>query len=324
MKNPKIVFMGTADFAVGALKEMLDNNMNVAAVVTAPDKPAGRGRKLSSSPVKEFLLSHFDDDNRPLLLQPEKLKDSLFLEQLESINADLFIVVAFRMLPEEVWSMPAMGTINLHGSLLPHYRGAAPINRAIMNGETKSGVTTFFIDDKIDTGSILLREEVPIGPNETAGELYDTLMNVGAKMLVRTIQGVVDGTLTPQPQNDFLQMDEEAKLAPKIFTEDCFINWSDSPTNIHNFIRGLSPFPGARSYITNGKNVLTYKILQSEPEIVNHDMKYGTILSDGKHYVKIACDGGYISILSIQIEGKKRMNIEELLRGFSFNNWETR
>ena len=149
-------------------------------------------------------------------------------------------------------------------------------------------------------------------------------MNVGAKMLVRTIQGVVDGTLTPQPQNDFLQMDEEAKLAPKIFTEDCFIDWSDSPTVIHNFIRGLSPFPGARSYITNGTNVLTYKILQSEPEIVNHDMKYGTILSDGKHYVKIACNGGYISILSIQLEGKKRMNIEDLLRGFSFNNWETR
>ncbi|MBP5474327.1 MAG: methionyl-tRNA formyltransferase, partial [Bacteroidales bacterium] len=178
MKNPKIVFMGTADFAVGALKELLDNDMNVVAVVTTPDKPAGRGRKLSSSPVKEFLMSQLDDDNRPVLLQPEKLKDPLFIDQLKDINADMFIVVAFRMLPEEVWSMPTMGTINLHGSLLPHYRAAAPINRAIMNGETKSGVTTFYIDDKIDTGNILLREEVPIDPNETAGELYDTLMNV--------------------------------------------------------------------------------------------------------------------------------------------------
>ncbi len=316
MKNLRIVFMGTPEFAVATLGSLLMNGLNVAGVVTVPDKPAGRGRKISKSAVKEFA----EFSSLPIM-QPESLKDPGFISQLKSLNADLFIVVAFRMLPESVWKIPAIGTINLHASLLPDYRGAAPINHAIINGETVTGVTTFFIDDKIDTGNILLREEVQIFPFENAGDLHDRLMKLGARLVIRTISGIADNTIKPIPQKDLLPKGRLPEPAPKIHPENCIINWDSEVTGIHNMIRGLAPYPCARTTIEKNKSKLSFKIFESLPEHENHNSKPGDIISDGKHFLKIACRDGFLNIVSLQLDGKKRMSSIEFLRGFKIEGY---
>ncbi|MCU0455345.1 MAG: methionyl-tRNA formyltransferase [Bacteroidales bacterium] len=316
MKKLRIVFMGTAEFAVATLGSLLMNGFNVVAVVTAPDKPAGRGRKLTKSAVKEFAEFSYLP-----ILQPVNLKDQAFSEDLKKLNADVFIVVAFRMLPEQVWKIPPLGTINLHASLLPHYRGAAPINHAIINGENVTGVTTFLIDEKIDTGKILMREEIQIFPFENAGDLHDRLMKHGARLVIRTLDGLVNNTISPQLQSAFLRKGETPREAPKIFPENCIISWDREAGVIHNFIRGLAPYPGARSFLTNGSQRISFKIFESLPEIGSHDTCPGTLLSDGKHYLRIACRTGYINILNLQLEGKNRMNTVEFLRGFSIEGY---
>ncbi|WP_316846953.1 methionyl-tRNA formyltransferase [Pedobacter psychrodurus] len=298
----KIVFMGTPDFAVASLDALVQANFDVVAVVTAPDKPAGRGQKLNESAVKKYAV----EKGIPVL-QPEKLKNPEFIEELRSYQADLQVVVAFRMLPVVVWSMPAKGTINLHGSLLPQYRGAAPINHAIINGEKESGVTTFFLKEQIDTGDIILSDSVPIADDETAGELHDKLMVVGAALLVKTLHAIEAGNIReqPQPQSDDL------KHAPKIFKEDCKIDWNDSAQAIHNLIRGLSPYPTAFTLL-NDKNL---KVFKAEIEDKEPGITAGGFLTDGKTYLKFAAKDGFIKLLDIQYEGKKRMLIKDFLRG---------
>jgi methionyl-tRNA formyltransferase len=303
--NPKIIFMGTPDFAVASLRALVESGFHIAAVVTAQDKPAGRGLNLTESAVKQFAVKN----NIPVL-QPEKLRDPEFLEQLKSYQADVQVVVAFRMLPEVVWAMPDLGTINLHGSLLPQYRGAAPINRAIMNGETKTGVTTFKLQQEIDTGNILLLEEITIGPNETAGELHDRMKEIGASLVVRTIRGFLDGTLQEKPQN--IPDPSTLKTAPKIFAADCEINWQNTVTKIHNQVRGLSPFPGA---FTSFKEK-TLKIYKVRPEKKDHGLLPGEMETDGKSWLRFSAVDGYIYVEEMQMEGKKRMKTADFLRGF--------
>ncbi|MBC6111456.1 methionyl-tRNA formyltransferase [Pedobacter fastidiosus] len=298
----KIVFMGTPDFAVASLDALVQANFDVVAVVTAPDKPAGRGQKLSESAVKKYAV----EKGIPVL-QPEKLKNAEFIEELKSYQADLQVVVAFRMLPEVVWAMPAKGTINLHGSLLPQYRGAAPINHAIINGEKESGVTTFFLTHEIDTGDIILSDSVSIADDETAGDLHDKLMHVGAKLLVKTVSAIVEGDFSeqPQPQSDVL------KHAPKIFKEDCKIDWNNSAQQVYNLIRGLSPYP--TSFTVLNDKIL--KIFKAELEEKEPGIASGGFLTDGKTFLKFATQDGFIKLLDIQYEGKKRMLIEDFLRG---------
>ncbi|MDQ1139743.1 methionyl-tRNA formyltransferase [Pedobacter agri] len=298
----KIVFMGTPDFAVASLDALVQANFDVVAVITAPDKPAGRGQKMNESAVKKYAI----EKNIPVL-QPEKLKNPEFLEQLKAYQADLQVVVAFRMLPEVVWNMPPKGTINLHGSLLPQYRGAAPINHAIINGEKESGVTTFFLTHEIDTGAIIQSASTPISDEETAGDLHDKLMHIGADLLVKTVTAIEKGDYTeqPQPQNDVL------KHAPKIFKDDCKINWNNSSQQIFNLIRGLSPYPTAFTLL----NDKTLKIFKAELEDKEPAIVAGGFLTDGKTYLKFATKDGFIKLLDIQYEGKKRMAIEDFLRG---------
>lgn len=297
--------MGTPDFAVSSLHALVENGFHIAAVVTSPDKPAGRGLKLTESAVKQYAVKK----NIPFL-QPEKLRDPEFLEQLKSYRAEIQVVVAFRMLPEVVWAMPDLGTINLHGSLLPQYRGAAPINRAIMNGETKTGVTTFKLQQEIDTGNILLLEEISIGPNETAGELHDRMKEIGAGLVVRTIRGLLDGTLQEKPQN--IHDPSTLKTAPKIFTADCEINWLNTVSTIHNQIRGLSPFPGAFTTFRDK----TLKIFIARPEEKLHGIKPGEIETDGRNWLRFSALDGYIYVDELQLEGKKRLKTTDFLRGF--------
>ena len=317
MKSLRIIFMGTAEFAVATLGSLLMNGLNVVGVVTAPDKPSGRGMKISKSPVKEFAeFSHLP------IMQPDNLKDPVFIDSLKKLNADIFIVVAFRMLPEAVWRIPAIGTFNLHASLLPHYRGAAPINHAIINGETITGVTTFFIDDKIDTGNILLREGIQIFPFENAGDLHNRLMKHGAILVIRTLAGIADNSIIPRLQSDFLKPGELPKEAPKIFPEDCIIDWNSDPVSIHNLIRGLAPYPGARSFLISGDNKLSFKIFDSHPESIEHNFKPGFIISDGKHFMKIAAAKGFLNIVCLQVEGKNRMSTVEFLRGFNISDYK--
>ena len=316
MKNLRIVFMGTPEFAVATLGLLLMNGFNVIGVVTAPDKPSGRGRKINKSAVKEFAEFSYLP-----IMQPENLKDPEFINSLKKLNADVFIVVAFRMLPEVVWKIPPIGTINLHASLLPHYRGAAPINHAIINGETMTGVTTFFIDEKIDTGNILFREEVPIFPNENAGDLHDRLMKQGARLVIRTLAGIAENSIIQQPQSQFIKPGESAKQAPKIHLNDCIIDWNNDTVKIHNFIRGLSPHPCARSFFRNDSSTCSFKVFDSLPEIEKHIFKPGQIISDGKHFIRIACKDGFISISGLQLGGKKRMNTVEFLRGFQITGY---
>lgn len=301
--STRIVFMGTPAFAVASLKALLDAKMNVVGVVTAPDKPAGRGMQLQQSAVKQFALAH----NLPIA-QPEKLKSPEFFAQIQAWQPDIQIVVAFRMLPESIWSFPPMGTLNVHGSLLPQYRGAAPINWAIINGEKETGVTTFRLQHAIDTGDILLQERIPITPNMTAGELHDIMMEVGAKTLVTTLNGLMDHTIQSTPQQEDLVIQH----APKIFTKDCNIDWHQPVASIHNLIRGLAPFPGALTKV-DGKIVKLFST-----SIVNETPKepVGSFVTDGKNYVRFACTDGYIQLNDIQWEGKKRMPIADFLRGF--------
>lgn len=297
----RIVFMGTPDFAVPSLRALVDAGFPVVAVVTAPDKPSGRGLKLQATPVKMTAEAL----GIPVL-QPLKLKDPEFLAALSALNADLQVVVAFRMLPEVVWNMPPKGTINLHASLLPDYRGAAPINHAIMQGETITGATTFFLQHAIDTGDIIDSIQVPITPDDNAGTLHDTLMMEGAALVVKTVTAIESGTYTTKPQSG-----TSNKLAPKIFREDCRINWQQDAEHIHNFIRGLSPYPGAFTDVTG----VQWKILAAKPITAQHSLHPGAVETDNKTYLHIASTDGFISVLSIQAEGKKRMEIGEFLRG---------
>jgi len=302
-QGPRIVFMGTPTFAVASLKALLEAKMNVVAVVTAPDKPAGRGMQLQESAVKQFAIA-----NQLPVLQPEKLKAPEFLETLASYSPDLQIVVAFRMLPEKIWSFPPMGTLNVHGSLLPDYRGAAPINWAIMNGETYTGVTTFQLQHAIDTGDILLQERIPISENMTAGELHDVMMEVGANVLVKTVNGLVQKNITATPQ----ATPSINKHAPKIFTKDCEIDWNQHVEHIHNMVRGLAPFPGAITKV-DGKVV---KLFSTQKEIKTPKEAPGTFIIEDKKIPKFACKNGYLLLNDIQWEGKKRMPIEDFLRGY--------
>jgi methionyl-tRNA formyltransferase len=309
MKNIRIVFMGTPEFAVSSLDALMKAGMNVVGVVTAPDKAAGRGMKLMQSAVKTYALLH----NLPVL-QPVKLKDPQFIQDLTSLKPDLQVVVAFRMLPEIVWNLPPMGTINVHASLLPEYRGAAPINWAIIHGETETGITTFQLKHEIDTGNILLQEKVPISHTQTAGELHDVLKETGASLLTRTISELIEGKIIPTPQA-VIKEDSLIKHAPKIFTETCRIDFNQPSENIHNLIRGLSPYPGAFTFI----NEKLIKIFRADKEKVDHSEKPGNIVSDRKSFIKIACTDGYIHLLEIQMEGKKRMGVSDFLKGY---RWE--
>lgn len=313
----RIVFMGTPEFAVASLDALVKAGYNIAAVVTAPDKPAGRGMKLHESEVKKYALEH-----KLKILQPEKLKDPAFLEELKSLQVDLQIVVAFRMLPEAVWNMAPKGTINLHGSLLPQYRGAAPINWAVINGEKETGVTTFKLKQEIDTGDILLQESFPISENETAGEVHDRMKEIGAKLLVNTVQGLIDGTLMERPQTKVNGQrstvnDQPLHHAPKIFTETCKIDWNKTAEEIHNLVRGLSPFPGAFTYL-NDKMLKIYRSEKEASPSTSEGSVQGEFETDGKTFLKFVCTNGYIHIKELQLEGKKKMSIEEFLRGYRF------
>ncbi|MES2828732.1 MAG: methionyl-tRNA formyltransferase [Bacteroidota bacterium] len=298
----KIVFMGTPDFAVASLNALVEAGFDVVGVVTAADKPAGRGQKLQESAVKQYATSK----GIPVL-QPLKLKAPEFIEKLRALKADLQVVVAFRMLPEVVWNMPAKGTINLHGSLLPQYRGAAPINHAIINGEKESGVTTFFLKHEIDTGDIILADKVDIADDETAGELHDKLMETGARLIVKTVNAIASGDYVeqPQPQND------ELKHAPKIFKENCLIDWNQPSQTVYNMIRGLSPYPTAFTKL----NDKVLKVFKAELEEKEAAITAGGFLTDGKTFLKFATKDGFIKLIDVQYEGKKRMTVEEFLRG---------
>lgn len=302
-KKPRIVFMGTPAFAVASLSALLQADMNVVGVVTAPDKPGGRGMQLQQSAVKEFALAH----NLPLL-QPEKLKSPDFFEALSNWKPDIQVVVAFRMLPEKIWSLPPMGTLNVHGSLLPQYRGAAPINWAIINGEKETGVTTFQLQHAIDTGDILLQDSIAITNNMTAGELHDKMMLVGAHLLVKTLNGLFEGNIKSIPQI----ASNEIKHAPKIFTKDCEINWNAPVHQVHNLVRGLAPFPGAITKI-DGKIVKLFSTQIMEEKPIETP---GSFITDGKTFARIACSNGYLALNDIQWEGKKRMPILDFLRGY--------
>lgn len=301
--QPRIVFMGTPAFAVASLKALLEAKMNVVGVVTAPDKPAGRGMQLQQSAVKQFALEH----HLPIA-QPEKLKSPDFFAQIQAWQPDIQIVVAFRMLPESIWSFPPMGTLNVHGSLLPQYRGAAPINWAIINGEKETGVTTFRLQHAIDTGDTLLQEKITIPPTMTAGELHDTMMEVGATTLVKTLKGLIAGSIVASPQANTTHL----KHAPKLFTQDCTIDWTKPVDQVHNLIRGLAPFPGALTKV-DGKIVKLFStsiLLEIPKEAI------GSFVTDGKTYARFACTDGYIQLNDIQWEGKKRMPITDFLRGY--------
>ncbi|WP_293897945.1 MULTISPECIES: methionyl-tRNA formyltransferase [unclassified Sphingobacterium] len=304
----RIIFMGTPDFAVASLEALIQSGEQVVAVVTVPDKPAGRGQKIHESAVKIFAAQH----NIPVL-QPVKLRDEAFLTELKSFQADLQVVVAFRMLPEMVWNMPKFGTINVHASLLPQYRGAAPINHAIINGEKESGVTTFLLQHEIDTGNILLSKKVAIKETDNAGDLHDKLMVAGAETLLQTIEQLKAGTLQPKPQDDLIAA-ASLKHAPKIFKEDCKINWDQPTAQIYNFIRGLSPYPAAFTLL----NDKVLKIYRTEKELVNIPTIPGTIETDKKSFLKIAAQDGYIIIYDLQLEGKKKMNVVDFLKGYRF------
>lgn len=305
MSNPlRVIYLGTPDFAVTPLKALVDAGVNIVAVVTAPDKPAGRGMQLQQPPVKKFALEH-----QIPVLQPTKLKATEFIEELKSYQADLQVVIAFRMLPEAVWNMPRLGTINLHASLLPDYRGAAPINWAIINGETETGVSTFLLKHEIDTGDLIHQQKVAITPEMTAGELHDVLMHIGADLIVKTVKAVESGNYSPTPQKD-----AQNKIAPKIFTEHCLINWHQSGVKVKNLIRGLSPYPGAFTKI----NEQILKIYNCTFESGVHQEILGTMQTEtGKTpYIRFAVADGWIYATDVQLQGKKRMKVEDLLRGW--------
>lgn len=310
MRNLRIVFMGTPDFAVATLNTLITNKYNVVGVITAPDKPSGRGRKLNESAVKVYAK-----EKGLNILQPKNLKDDHFLKELKALNANLQIVVAFRMLPKVVWQMPEYGTFNLHASLLPNYRGAAPINWAIINGETKTGVSTFFIDEKIDTGAMILQKEISIEATENAGSLHDKLMTFGSKLVLKTVELIQNNTVktTPQPENATI------KTAYKLNKDNCKINWNTTIDSIYNKVRGLSPYPAAWSSLKNNNDVLDIKIYTVEKEIETHNIEIGSIIATKKE-VKVAVQNGFIKIIDIKMPGKRTMDIKSLLNGYEFKN----
>lgn len=310
MEKLRIIFMGTPEFAVGILDTIIKNNYEVVGVITAADKPAGRGQKIKHSAVKEYALA-----NNLNLLQPTNLKDENFLAELKALKANLQIVVAFRMLPKAVWEMASLGTFNLHASLLPNYRGAAPINWAIINGETKTGVTTFFIDDKIDTGAMILNSEIAIEPEETAGQLHDRLMNLGSTTVIDTLKVIENGNVTTTIQED----SAEIKTAYKLNKENCKIDWTKSGTEINNLIRGLSPYPASWCFLKDQNEELNIKIYEAKLVSESHSYEVGKIISTKKE-IKIAIKDGFIQLLSLQFPGKKRMLASELLNGVSFSD----
>lgn len=305
----RIIFMGTPEFAVASLDRLVQAGANIVGVVTAPDKAAGRGMALQQSAIKKYAV-----ENNLHILQPEKLKDPLFTDALTALHADIQVVVAFRMLPEKVWSMPPMGTINVHGSLLPQYRGAAPINWAIINGEKFTGVTTFKLQHEIDTGNILLSEKIPIGENEDAGQLHDKMKVTGAELLLKTLQGLADGSLKGVPQSECTNAAIEIRHAPKIFTATCLIDWTQPVQRVFDLIRGLSPYPAAFTHMDEK----TVKIFKAEKIIMATNHEPGSYDTDKKTYLRFACSDGYINVLELQLQGKKRLPIKDFLRGYHF------
>lgn len=310
MEKLRIIFMGTPEFAVGILDTIIKNNYDVVGVITAADKPAGRGQKIKYSAVKEYALA-----NNLTLLQPTNLKDESFLAELKALNANLQIVVAFRMLPKVVWEMPSLGTFNLHASLLPNYRGAAPINWAIINGETTTGVTTFFIDDKIDTGAMILNSEITIEPKENAGQLHDRLMLLGSETVIDTLKVIENGNVTTTIQKD----DAEIKTAYKLNKENCKIDWTKSGDEIINLIRGLSPYPASWCFLKDKNEELSIKIYEAKLVLEPHSYEVGSLISSKKE-IKIAIKDSFIQLLSLQLPGKKRMQVAELLNGITFTD----
>lgn len=312
-RNLKVVYMGTPDFAVESLDAICQAGYDVVGVVTVPDRQTGRGLKVTYSAVKEYALAH----NLPLL-QPEKLRDEQFLTDLKAWDADIFVVVAFRMLPQCVWSMPRLGTFNLHGSLLPQYRGAAPINWAVINGDTETGITTFMLNEKIDEGRILLQSKTPISEADTAETIHDRLAQMGRELVVKTLDGLEAGTLESVPQPEF----PDLRPAPKIFKPDCAIRWERDGRSLYNFVRGLSPYPAATMQMIddNGKPQ-QFKVFEVAYEI-DSSSQVGEVVTDGKKYLKIGVSDGYLSILSLQISGKRRNSISEFLRGYNISDWK--
>lgn len=312
----RIVYMGTPDFAVESLKALVEGGYNVVGVVTMPDKPVGRhGSVLQASPVKQYAM-----EKGLKVLQPVRLKDEIFVDELRSLNADLQIVVAFRMLPEVVWNMPRLGTFNLHASLLPQYRGAAPINWAVINGDTETGITTFFLQHEIDTGRVIQQVKVPISDTDNVGDVHDRLMMLGGQLVVETVDNIINGTVTSVEQDDMLANGEVLRPAPKIFHDTCRIDWKDmNIKQIYDFIRGLSPYPAAWTELVNGDKVLSVKVFEAE-KVPADSSQYekGAILTDGKSEVKVAADGGFVKVKTLQIAGKKKMQTEEFLRGYKF------
>lgn len=311
----RIVYMGTPEFAVESLRCLVEGGYNVVGVITMPDKPVGRhGSVLQPSPVKQYAVEH-----GLRVLQPEKLKEEAFVEELRSLKADLQIVVAFRMLPEVVWNMPPMGTFNLHASLLPQYRGAAPINWAVVNGDKETGITTFFLKHEIDTGEVIQQVRVPILEEDNVGDVYDKLMVLGGKLVVETVDNLIAGKVTSIPQEQMMT-DEPLRPAPKIFKETCRINWDQSIDKIYNFVRGFSPYPAAWTELCIGENVQVLKIYETTKEYTTPSDPVGALVADGKHGLKIAASDGYISVKSLQLAGKKRMSVKDFLCGFKITD----
>ena len=308
-KDLRIVFMGTPEFAVTSLRALVEGGYNIVGVVTTPDKPAGRGQKIQQSDVKQYAV----EQGLPVL-QPVKLRDPEFQTALEALNPDLGIVIAFRMLPETVWSLPRLGTFNLHASLLPQYRGAAPINWAIINGETETGVTTFLLNHQIDTGDIIGQVRCPILPEDNIGTLYDKLMEIGSGLVLETVEKIAEGNITPIVQSHI--PDSELKPAPKIFKEDCVIDWTMEGKRIVDFVRGLAPYPAAWSILQRGEEELSVKIFKARFEEKAHSAEIGTIFTDNKTYIKVACADGVVAIEELQVAGKKRMMVRDLLLGY--------
>lgn len=298
--------MGTPDFAVEPLRVLVEDGYNIVAVITMPDKPAGRGHKVQFSPVKQYALQA----GLPIL-QPEKLKDPDFIEQLRTYNADLQIVVAFRMLPEIVWSMPRLGTFNLHASLLPQYRGAAPINWAIINGDKQTGITTFFLKHEIDTGDMIMQQAISIGEDENVGSVHDRLMELGGQLVKKTVDLILTGEVTTRPQPE----SNDLRPAPKIFRETCQINFNRNVREVHNFVRGLSPYPAAWAALNLTGEEQVYKIYETRPIVMEHNLTIGSIVTDHKTYIRIACSDGFIELLTIQMAGKKSMPVRDFLNG---------
>ncbi len=306
MNKLRIVYMGTPEFAVEPLKNLISNSQNIVAIITAPDKPAGRGRKISESAVKKYA-----NNLNIKVLQPTNLKDTDFISELKNLNADLFVVVAFRMLPKEVWKMPKFGTINLHASILPDYRGAAPINHAIINGDTKTGITTFFINEEIDTGNIILQETCEILENDNAGSLHDKLMQLGGKLLVKTVNNISSLSINSYEQNS-IKIDNQ-RYAPKLNKEFCKLDFTDTAKKIHNKVRGLSPYPGAWFKLANSEDII--KVFETSYEIKQHNLNLGSVHSDNKSEIKIAVKDGFIFIHELQISGKSKMKTTDFLNG---------